>query len=470
MNMTAFRKKFIGDRQFYRRLLYISIPIMLQGAITNFVSLLDNIMVGRIGTEQMTGVAIANQLFFIHLLMIFGGLAGAGIFTAQYYGKGDDEGIQHTFRYKLWMGGLLTAAAIYIYYAFGPQLLSLYLSSEHSIGDVDATLGYGLSYMHICLFGLPALAATQIYSGTMKDCGITTVPMLAGIIAVLANLVLDALLIFGLGPFPRLGVAGAAVATVIARYVEASVVVIYSHGRNDRLPYMKGLYRTLLLPGTLLKEITIKGMPLLFNETLWSLGIAVLMQCYSLRGLEVVAGLNISNTVSNVVNISFFAMGDAVAIIVGQYLGAGKMEEAKDADNKIIAFSIFLGMLSAAILVVLAFTLPRIYNAAEVVKEYAKCFLLLQALCTPQIALLHTTYFTLRSGGNTVITFLFDSVFVCVVSVPVAFVLSRYTGLSALWIFFIVNVMDLLKCSVGVVLVRKGTWMNNLTTGQEQNN
>ncbi len=455
--------RFIGDRAFYQRLLAITIPIMLQSAISNFVSLLDNVMVGRVGTEQMTGVAIANQLFFVFFLAIFGGLSGAGIFTAQYYGRGDDDGVRYTFRYKVWMGAFLTAVAIATFLLWGEPLIRLYLNGEHSVGDVDAALRYGLTYMTISLFGLPGFAVTQVYAGTMRDCGKTSVPMVAGIVAVLVNLLLDWLLIFGIAFFPTLGVAGAAIATVCARYVEASIVVFYCHSKAAGLSYMRGLYRSLLLPAPLSLEITKKGMPLLFNETLWSLGMATLTQCYSIRGLEVIAGMNISNTLCNVVNITFFSMGDAVAIIVGQLLGAGKMHEAKDADNKIIAFSIFLGICSAFLLAGLAFVFPGLYNTSEEVRLLAKRFLLVQALFTPQIALLHTTYFTLRSGGKTFVTFLFDSVFIWVSSVPIAWLLSRHTSLYVVLIFAIVNLADLVKCAIGITLVRRNVWMNDLT-------
>ena len=123
-------KKFVGDKAFYRRLMVISVPIMLQMAITNFVSLLDNIMVGRVGTEQMTGVSISNQLIFIYYLAIFGGLAGAGIFTAQYFGRRDDEGVRNPFRYKIWMAAILVVAAIILFSVYGRQFIGLYLSSD----------------------------------------------------------------------------------------------------------------------------------------------------------------------------------------------------------------------------------------------------------------------------------------------------------------------------------------------------
>ena len=460
---SKFRKKFIGDQKFYRHLLVISVPIMLQSAISNFVSLLDNIMVGRVGTEQMTGVAISNQLFFVFFLAIFGGLAGAGIFTAQYYGKGDDEGVRETFRYKIWMGALLLLVAIAIFIIFGKQLITLYLMGEQSQGDPEAALRYGRLYMLINLIGLPGFTTTQVYAGTMRDCGKTRLPMVAGIIAVLSNLLLDWLLIFGIGPLPTLGVAGAAIATVVARYIEMLIVVIYSHKNLTELRYMKGLYKTLFLPFDLLKNITIKGMPLLLNEFLWSLGMATLVQCYSIRGLEVVAGFNICNTVGNVVNITFISMGDAVAIIVGQLLGAGDMKKAKDSDNKIIAFAVFLGLISSVFLFILAHVFPQIYNTSDEVKLLAKQFMLTQTVFLPMFGFLHTTYFTLRSGGKTIITFIFDSVFMWVISVPVAYCLSRFTGLYAVNIYFIVLSTEIIKCIVGFTLVKKNIWMQNLT-------
>ncbi|MBR5115562.1 MAG: MATE family efflux transporter, partial [Lachnospiraceae bacterium] len=316
--MRSFCRKFIGDRAFYRRLLAVTVPIMVQSGITNFVSLLDNIMVGRIGTEQMSGVAIVNQLFFVFYLCIFGGFAGAGIFTAQYYGCGDEEGIRHTIRYKLWMGFLLICIAFTVFLLKGSDLVNLYLNASEDGGDLTAALGYASTYLKIALAGLPLFAMVQVYANTLRECGETVVPMKAGLVAVGVNLVFNYLLIYGKFGFPCLGVGGAALATVLSRFVEMGIIVVWAHRHTDRCHYIQGLYRTLRVPGNLIRKYFITGAPLLINETLWSAGIAILAQCYSLRGLNVVAAQNISNTISNVFNVVFFAMGDAVAIIVGQ--------------------------------------------------------------------------------------------------------------------------------------------------------
>lgn len=455
-------RKFIGDKAFYRMVLGVAVPIMIQNGITNFVGLLDNIMVGQVGTEQMSGVAIVNQLLMVYYLCVFGGLAGAGIFTAQYFGQKDDEGIRHTFRYKFWMALILTAGAALLLLTAGGRLIQMYLSGSSDGGDLGAALRYGRSYLQVMLLGLPAFMAVQIYVSTLRECGETVLPMKAGIAAVVVNLCLNYLLIYGKMGLPALGVVGAAVATVVSRYVEAGIVIVWTHRHKDKNPYIVGVYSTLKVPVHLVGKYFIKGAPLLINETLWSAGMAMLVQCYSVRGLSVIAGLNIANTINNVFNVVFIAMGDAVAIIIGQLLGAGKMEEARDTDNKIIAFSVFSCVGVALLMAVIAPLFPQIYKTSDEVKAVAVQFILAQAVFMPQAAFMHAAYFTLRSGGKTIVTFLFDSVFVWCVSVPVAYGLSRLTAIPVIAIFAMVQMADWIKCIIGFVLVKKGVWLQNI--------
>jgi putative MATE family efflux protein len=313
------------------------------------------------------------------------------------------------------------------------------------------------------LAGLPAFTVVQVYAKTLRECGETVVPMRAGVIALLVNLVFDYLLIFGKFGFPELGVNGAAAATVLSRFVEMAVVVIWAHRHtSDKCHYLKGVYKTLRVPLSLVKRYSVKGAPLLVNEALWSAGMAVLAQCYSLRGLNVVAAYNISNTIYGVFSVIFFSMGDAIAIIIGQHLGAKRFEQAKDEDNKIIVFAVFIAMVSGVFIFIASFFFPLFYNTTPESKHIASQLLMVEAFIAPMIALMHTTYFTLRSGGKTIITFLFDSAFMWVVSVPFAFVLSRFTSLYVIWVYVLVEMANLIKCIIGIVLVKKGMWMNNI--------
>lgn len=457
-----FKQTFIGDRKFYAMVLAIAVPIMIQNGITNFVNLLDNIMVGQIGTEQMSGVAIVNQLVMVYNLCIFGGLSGAGIFTAQFYGQGDEEGIRNTFRFKLWLAVILTAFTVLLFVFQGENLIQMYLSGSNDGGNLEMALESGRKYMMVLMAGFPAFMLVQVYSSTLRECGETVLPMKAGIAAVFVNLIFNYILIYGKFGFPALGVVGAAVATALSRYAEAIIVVVWMHLNVQNNPYIAGVYRTLKIPGYLIQEIIIKGTPLLLNETLWSAGMAMLVQCYSVRGLNVVAAMNISNTINNLFIVVCIALGNAVAIVVGQLLGAGRMEEARDTDNKLIAFSVLCCMGVAVVMALVAPVFPKLYNTTSEARQLAADVIVLQAVFLPQNAFLNASYFTLRSGGKTFITFLFDSVFVWCVSVPVAFVLSRYTDFNVQLIFIMVNVADWIKCVIGFVLVKKGVWIHNI--------
>lgn len=455
-------QKFIGDKKFYKRVLFLAVPIMIQNGITNFVSLLDNIMIGQIGTVQMSGASIVNQLIFVYFLCVFGAVSGAGIFTAQYYGKQDMKGIQYTFRFKLLISALLTILSIVLFCYAGDSLITLYLSGEGKASDAAAILQYGKEYLAIMLLGLPAFMVGQVYASTLRECGETVIPMKAGLVAVFVNLAFNYLLIFGKFGFPQLGVEGAAIATVLSRYVEATIIVVWTHLHKKENPYIVGVYHSLYIPSEVMKNIIIKGTPLLFNEGLWASGIAVLTQCYSVRGLSVVASLNIANTINNVFNVVFIALGDSVAIIVGQLLGAGEMEEARDTDNKMIAFSVGACVVVGLLMLLFAPLFPMLYNTSSDVRHLATQIIMVSALFMPQSAFLHAAYFTLRSGGKTFITFLFDSASIWCVSVPVVYVLSRFTGLSMIMIYVVYYFTETLKATLGFILVKKGIWLQNI--------
>ena len=293
-------KRFIGDKAFYRRVIAIALPIIMQNLITNFVSLLDNIMVGQLSTAQISAVTIVNNnLLFIFNLCMFGCASSAGIFTTQFHGSGNQEGIRHTFRFKMFSCVLLTVAAAGIFFFGSDMLVGLYLRGEGDPVLAADTLFYGRQYLHIMILGLIPFSVTNAYAGTLRECGHPTVPMVAGIIATVVNLVGNYILIFGHFGAPAMGVAGAAVATVLSRYVELAIVMAWTHCHPEKNPYIKGVYRSLHIPGYLLRSILIKGFPLILNETLFSAGLAFLNQCYSMCGLDVVPALSISTTIYN---------------------------------------------------------------------------------------------------------------------------------------------------------------------------
>ena len=460
--MSTFRSRFIGDKAFYKTLLAVAVPIMLQNGLTNLVSLLDNIMVGAVGTEQMSGVSIVNQLIFVFNLCIFGGLSGVGIFTAQFHGRRDHEGVRSTFRFKLLLVLALFAGGVIVLLSFGESLISLYLHEGSDTGDLAATAVYGAKYLRVMLWGLLPFAIMQAYASTLRETGETMLPMKAGIVAIFVNLCLNYVLIFGRFGAPRMGVEGAALATVISRYVECIIVVTWTHRHPDRAVFILGAYRTMRVPAKLTKDIIVRGMPLLVNEFLWSAGMATLTQSYSTRGLAVVAALNISSTVFNLFNVVWMALGTAVSIIVGQQLGANEFEKAKQSCWRILAFSVMSALGVGVVMSIAAPLFPMLYNTTQEVRSLASGIIWIVAAVGPINAFNHTTYFTLRSGGKTWITFLFDSAYVWVIAIPLARILAGGTNWPVLLVYALCQLVDGVKTVLGYILLKKEVWVQNI--------
>lgn len=457
-------KSLIGDRAFYRKLFAVMVPVLIQNVITNFVSLLDNIMVGQIGTEPMSAVAIVNQLIFVFNLCVFGGTAGAGILAAQFYGKGDHKGVRDTFRMKILISAVTAFVALGIFLTIGDELITMFLHEGEEGLDLAATFVFAKDYLAIMLWQLVPFAIVSVYAITLRETGETVLPMKASVTAVFVNLVLNYILIFGKLGFPAMGVVGAAIATVIARIVELAIVVVWTHTHKERNPFIAGVYQSMRVPVPIAKQVLVMGAPLLINELLWSSGMTTLNQCYSLRGLEVVSALNISTVVSNLFFCAFFAMGSTVSIIVGQLLGAGELERAVDEDRKLIAFAVALCAVIGVVMAVLAPFIPNIYNTTVTVKRIAVSLLLVTACMMPLNAFNNCCYFTLRSGGKTLITLIFDSAFIWIVAIPVAFILSRFTTMPILKMYIIVQALEFIKTSIGFYMVKNRMWVTNLVS------
>lgn len=450
------------ERSVYKKALTLAVPMMIQNGITNAVSLVDNLMVGSLGTESLTAVSIVGQLIFVFFLAVFGGLSGPGIYGAQYFGQGNKKGFQNVFRLKLWITAVIVLVGMTVFVAGGEQLIGLYLHGSSHGMDAAGTLEQGRDYLHIMLFGLIPFAFTQIYAGSLREMGESMKPMVAGIVSVFVDIIFNYLLIYGKFGFPRLEVQGAAIATVMARFVEMLVVVVWTHASIRRYEFLRGIYSTILLPLHEAKIMIMKGFPIFLNEFLWAGGMAALTQCYSMKGLQVIAGLNISNAICNLLNVVFVAMGNAVGIIIGQHLGASEFEKAKRSAGKLQWFTAGLCLILTVILAACSMVFPSLYDTTEEVRHLGQWFIIITAVFFPIQGVLNVFYFTLRSGGKTVITFLFDSVFTWVVSVSLAFALCSYTALPVLAVYALVQSADLVKVVAGHILVKKGVWITNL--------
>lgn len=449
-------KSLIGDKKFYRMVLIVCIPIVIQNGFTNLASLLDNIMIGQLGTLSMSGVSISNQLFQVFNVSVFGAMSGAGIFLAQFYGRGNRDGVHNCFRIKMIIGVLISIITICLFKMFGTSLISLYLNDNPE--DSLKTLNYGMQYMNVMLIGLIPFAITQVYSSSLRETGDTVLPMKASVIAVIVNFCINYILIFGNFGFPRLGVIGAAIGTVVSRVVEMCINITAGY-KNE---YLRDAMHLNKISSDIFMNVVKRGMPLLCNEILWSISIALISQCYSTRGLAAVAAINITTTVTNFFMIICYAMGNSISIIVGQRLGAGEVEYAKDCDLKMVFMNFLMCLCIGVTLFGCSPFIPQIYNTSVEVKNLASSLLRISACMLPIISLYYSSYFTMRAGGKTLLTFFFDSGYTFIFTFMVALCLTRFTDLPIFNVYLLVQCVDVPKAILGITLVKKGIWIHNI--------
>lgn len=459
--------KYFGDKKFYKNIMILAIPIIIQQLITGFVNMLDNIMVGQTGTLAMSGVSVANQLIVIFNLAVFGLISAASIFAAQFAGKEDYKNVKSCIYYNLFTGLIVSFISILIFWIFGPKLLSLFMNKDtDSQENILKTIDYGLSYIRIMTIGFIPFAFSQAISSSMRIDGETRLPMFISIVAVLVNFVFNWILIFGKLGFPALGPSGAAIATVISRFLELSLFIFFANKKKYRFRYYQNFISDFHIDKKLFKEITKGGIPLMTNEILYSVGLAAITQSYSVRGIEALAAYNISSTIMGLFIVFHLSMGDCIAIVVGRLLGANKIEEAIDTDRKLIVFDFMVAFFVGVVLFILAPIFPNFYNTSDVVKITATNMLKVGGACLWIGSLYNASYYTLRSGGKTIITLLFDSVGTIFVTFPVSYVLAHYTNLSIVHMYLIICLVDLYKVILGLTLVKKGIWIKNLADNQ----
>ncbi|MBQ9545350.1 MAG: MATE family efflux transporter, partial [Clostridia bacterium] len=288
------------------------------------------------------------------------------------------------------------------------------------------------------------------------------VPTAASLLAVVTNLVLNYILIFGKLGFPALGAKGAAIATVISRFAELAVVALWTHINSSLCPWAKGLYKNFVIGSDLFRRIMEKGLPLIANEFFWALGMTVRNQCFSTRGLEAVAAFNIASTVINLFSVAYMSVGHSITVIIGALLGAGEKEKARSDARRCIAFSVTSGAVMGLVMIAFSGLFPNLYNTTDSVRTLAGYMMIVTGIALPFCAFSHSAYFTLRSGGKVLVTLVLDSGFIWAIVVPTAFVLSRFTGADIRTIFAVCTFTEVLKFVFGLTLLKKVNWTKKI--------
>ncbi len=460
--MNRFISKYVGTKQFYISVLAVALPIMLQMGITNFVNLLDNIMVGTLGTESISAVSIINQFVFVYNLIVFGAVSGAGIFTAQYHGSGDRENVRLTFRFKIIVNIAVGLLSTLVFYLFADAMIGMFLHDAGEGGNLELARSEAYKYLLFILPGLLPHAISQAYASTLRETEHTVLPMIASIASVATNFIFNLILIFGLLGFPALGVVGAAVATSLSRVVELLVLVITAHTKKAYY-FTRGVLKSLAVPMQLVKRIAVKGMPIIINEFMWSLAITLRSQSYSTRGLDALAASSVSQTIFNIFTVVYLAMGSSIAVLVGKRLGAGDIEGAKDASRKMIVFAVFMSVIIGSSLIFAAPYLPLLFEVGDTVRSLATYMITVNCILMPVYAFCNTSYYSIRSGGKVLITMLMDSGFMWAFVVPSSVILASCTDIGIHLLYPICQAVDILKVIIAAILLKKYNWARKIT-------
>lgn len=447
------------DREFFKSFFKIALPVMLHALILFVVNFVDNIMVGSISNEAISGVYAANQATYILMIAAYGVIMGAGVYIQQFSGANDQKHLQEAFRYKILVMTLFIIIVTIIYYTLGHNLVWFYC---HSDENAEAIYNEGMGYFYIMVLSYIPYCISMIYTTTIREIGKTKYALIAGGIAFACNVILNAILIYGF----HLGTKGAAIGTVVARIIELFVIIVICY--RKKFTFCSKALRKFHINKKLFVDISKKSILFLGNELLWVFGMTFLSLSYAQRS-GVLSALSVVNSMSNVFNIIFQGLSIGIGVLVGGYLGKGEFENAKKYTKNLYWLALLFSLSFGIIIVILSPVIPNVF--AEMVaeqKSLATTLLMIYGGLLWANCLYCCSYMTLKTGGKALVTFCLDSGLIWLISVPLAWILVRYTSLSLVAIFAIVTSVDIFKLFIGFCYVKQGGWLNNLTQKEKE--
>lgn len=452
--MVNYFKVMLKDTKFQKTVLLIAVPLMLQQLIVSSVNLIDNLMVGQLGDIALSAVSMANRFYMIVWAGVNGTIASSVIYLSQYRGASDEDHMKQSFRFMLVSSYLLCIVLFVIAFFFPEKVIGFF------INDINV-IRTGASYLKIAAISyLPSVLSLSVASA-FRALGETKKPLYISIVSVLTNAIFNYLLIFGVFGFPQLGVVGAAIATLIARIVEAFIYLILLK-RSD-MPFKTNVFHLFRFELELAKRITIRALPLCINEILWSFGMSTLVRSYSSRGLVVNTAYSMASTIADLFFVLFGGMATASTVLIGTPLGANELEEAKENAYKLLGFSLILAFIFLVLMFSTSFVAPYLYNVSMEAKDLSANFLRIMALFFVLYMFNTSIYFILRAGGDTKSTLFMDAGFMWSLCIPIVIVLSYKTNLPVLVVYALGQSTDILKACLSYYLLKKEKWVKNLT-------
>lgn len=447
-------KALFKDKKFYIQMMAIALPIAMQNLISSSLNMVDTVMIGALGERSISAVGLANQIYFLLVLFLFGINSGISIYISQFWGKQDVKSIHRTMGFSLLGGCLITLPFFLGALCFPVQLMGIFTT------DMDV-IREGAIYLKISSWGYLVMAISFAFAIASRSVGEARLPMVASAISLVCNTGLNYLLIFGVMGFPAMGVAGAAIATVIARVVELIVIVsvIYTRDHALRSP-IKDL---LELNMDFIKPILRTAFPVVLNEGFWAVGMTLYAVAYARSGTDAYAAVQIASTVEKLFFIFSFGLGSACSVMIGNELGANRIEEAKIYAGRFIRLGILLSAGIALIMAIIAIPATWMFNVSPAIRWAAACILFVNAL-TYLMKMVSTILIigVFRGGGDTTFSFVLEMCCVYLIGVPLAFIGALFLKLPIYIVVLMVSVEEVIKSLIGLYRVRQGVWARNL--------
>lgn len=454
MITELFRKTF-RDRAFLKAAASIAIPVTLQMILTTVTNMVDTMMIGTLGTATISAVGLANKLFFVFALLIFGVHSGTGLLMAQFFGNSDHFHIRKTFGIGLLIN--LTAATLYLLFArFAPE------TAMHIFTDSPEAIAIGTRYLRIVCFCYPLFAFTSLMSSFLRSTRQVRIPVIASAVSIVTNVTLNYCLIFGKCGFPELGVEGAAIATVIARFAECFIMFYFCFIRGEILPgkisdffgWTKGF----------LRNFVSHSLPVIFNEMIWGLGTTMYFVAYGRLGDNAVAAITISNTITDIMTTAGNGLSSAASVLLGNELGSGNLKKADDYSEKLLVTGFSIGLVLGILLYALRYPALSLFSVTAEVRELA-------ALCVATFAMILPCIFVnliiivgvLRAGGDTKMCFVIDTCGVWFLAVPLAFLGCLVWKRPIYAVYGMVLLEEVFKTVTGFWRYTKKVWLRNLS-------
>ena len=439
-------------RSLRKEIVRLALPIALQQFMTALVGACDAIMLGKLSQDAMSAVSLATQVTFVFNLFMFAFMAGENMFVAQYYGKGDYTGISQVFSLVTKICGCI--AVVFLAGAlFFPEQLMRILTNEETL------IVLGSEYLRVIGISYVFSGIAQTFLAIMKNCGAVNMSTLINGVMVILNIALNAVFIFGLSGFPKMGIKGAALATVLATVVQFLWSVGYV---LCRIRAVKFSLRS--CEKKLFGRFWQKAVPLLINNLAWGIGFSMYSVIMGHLGTDAVAANGIANISKNLVVCFCLGLGNAGSIIVGNRLGADRLQEAKEAGGTLTRTAIIAGIVSGLVLIALSPFITKMVELTPTARGYLQKMLL---ICSYYIAGKSVNCMTIggifAAGGDSKFGMLCDSVTLWCIIVPLGCICAFILKLPVMVVYFVLNLDEIIKLPVVYKHYKKYKWIKNLT-------